>query len=404
MTRPFVTYPCRIRPSVIALSALLVSFAAPVEAQTLYREESRDRLPVQALEGYSMDGVFADFDSDGDLDLLIASEYRPNIYLMNDGRGRFENASHRIPQVRHDSEDIAVADFDGDGDLDAVIVSEDDKTNEYYRNTGDGRFEDAGALLPVEGITNGVATGDVDGDGDMDLVLANNGQNFLVLNDGAGTFVDATRERLPEGTEVSQDVSLGDVDGDGDLDMLFGNEGPNVLMVNDGQGTFTVTQGALPNAAQESREADLGDADGDGDLDILEGNVRFNLQDADPLNRLLINDGKGQFTDGGDRLPEDPAASAEADFLDLDADGDLDIVTTDILAVRAPGRGRLKVFLNDGTGHFEEATDTVFPPNAVGNTFDIAQGDVDGDGLPDLYVANRIGPDLLLIQTRREER
>ena len=79
-----------------------------------------------------MDAAAADFDNDGDWDILIANEHRPNIMLINEGKGKFANESaNRIPQVNHDSEDIGIADFDHDGDLDIVVVSEDDKTNEY---------------------------------------------------------------------------------------------------------------------------------------------------------------------------------------------------------------------------------------------------------------------------------
>ncbi len=381
------------------LLAVMASSPPASAAQSLYKSAPSDHLPAGALlEGLDMDAGLADFDGDGDLDILIASEYRPNILLINDGAGRFTDGSDRIPQVKRDSEDVAIADFDQDGDLDAVIVTEDDKVNEYYRNTGTGRFEDAGKDLPVEGVTNGVIAGDVDGDGDVDLVLANNGQNVLVLNDGAGRFTDVTATHLPAVEDVTQDAALGDVDGDGDLDLLFGNEGPNRLLINDGAGRFADKAGALPERSQESREADFGDVDGDGDLDILEGNVSFFMQDTARTNRLLINNGRGKFEDGGDRLPADEDNSAEADLLDVDGDGDLDIVTTNVQGIRAAGMGRHRAYLNDGKGLFTDMTEAVFPAEAVGNGFDFVQGDLDGDGLLDLFISNRIGPDMLLLR------
>ncbi len=375
--------------------------------EPLYRVAPEGALPGGLLDGLDMDAGLADVDGDGDLDILIASEFRPNILLLNDGSARFTDGSDRLPQVRRDSEDVAFADFDRDGDVDAVVVTEDDQINEYYRNLGDGRFADVGDDLPVTGTTNGVTAGDVDGDGDMDLVLANNGQNDLILNDGKGGFVDGTAERLPVRTDVTQDVSLGDVDGDGDLDLLFGNEGPNRLLLNDGTGHFEDAAEALPppdqeGRDQESREADFGDVDGDGDLDILEGNVRFFMDKAERRNRLLLNDGQGRFTDAGDALPTDDANSAEADLLDLDGDGDLDIVVSDVRGIRGPGDGPLLAYLNDGTGRFEEATARVFPPGVTGNVFDVAQGDFNGDGLGDLFLAIRIGPDMLLLRNRGE--
>ena len=57
----------------------------------------------------------------------MAREFEPNLLFLNDGTGRFVDASSRqLPQKTRDSEDIAIADFDGDGHLDVVIVSEDE--------------------------------------------------------------------------------------------------------------------------------------------------------------------------------------------------------------------------------------------------------------------------------------
>ncbi len=78
-----------------------------------FTDVSQSHLPVADLGLLSMDAAAADFDNDGDLDLLIANEHKPNIMLINDGSGKFSNASaERIPQVNHDSEDIGFADFD----------------------------------------------------------------------------------------------------------------------------------------------------------------------------------------------------------------------------------------------------------------------------------------------------
>ncbi len=379
------------------LPALLPALAA---ADPIYTDVTESHLPADDLTGLSMDAALADFDADGDLDILIANEFRPNILLINDGTGRFTNESEaRLPRDSHDSEDIAVADFDGDGDLDAVIVSEDDKTNELYLNRGDGTFEAAGARLPVDGVSNGVAAGDVDGDGDSDLVIGNNGQNALLLNDGAGTFTDATG-RLPQIADTTQDVALGDADGDGDLDLIAGNEDDNRLMLNDGTGRFTDAPLPLRETIEETREADWGDVDGDGDLDLLFANVRFFTEEGDPANRLLLNDGAGVFADVSlERLPADTntEASAEGDLIDLDRDGDLDIITGNVTAVREAGRALFRVWSNDGAGRFTEASAAILPDTARGNGFDVASGDVNGDGLLDLYLANRYGADRLLL-------
>ena len=90
---------------------------------SFYKDVTKTHLPYQDLQLLSMDAGIADLDQDGDMDILIANEHRPNILLINDGKGRFTNESAlRIPQVDHDSEDIGIADFNLDGDLDIIQI------------------------------------------------------------------------------------------------------------------------------------------------------------------------------------------------------------------------------------------------------------------------------------------
>ena len=354
------------------------------------------------LAGLSMNAAIIDVDGDGDLDLVVAKEHGPNIVLINDGAGRFSNQSDRIPQVAHDSEDIGIADFDGDGDLDIVVVSEDDQVHELYFHDRDGRFTDEGDRIPVQSVTNGVAVADIDGDGAPDLVLASNGQELILINDGSGRFTDETAARLPVARDVSQDLALGDVDGDGDLDIVLGNEGDNRLLSNDGSGRFEdAARARLPLRAgpEETRDVELGDVDGDGDLDLFFGNVRFFVSGAVLENRLLINDGAGRFTDEtAARLPQHPDSTVDGDFVDVDGDGDLDLVTgnTDGLNRAAPFR----VLVHDGRGHFRDETAAFFPDSAAGRCFDVQAGDFDGDGRVDFFFANRGDLDRLLLHAR----
>lgn len=372
-----------------------------------FREVSASHLPPGVLDGLSMDAGVADIDGDGDLDIVIANEFRPNILLLNDGQGRFSDGSDRLPRTEHDSEDVGIADFDGDGLLDIVIVSEDDQTNELYLNTVAGVFRDESGRIPVTGTTNGLVVADLDLDGFPDLLLANNGQDAAVLNDGSGFFRDETETRLPASLDVTQDLELGDVDGDGDPDLVAANEGPNALYINDGTGRFldeSRSRIPLRDAPEETREADFGDVDGDGDLDLLFANVAAFVEGADPRNRLLINDGRGFFADETEsRLPADTESSFDGDFRDLDGDGDLDIVTgnsdTD-LSQRRIAPAPFRAYLNDGSGHFTEATTLVFGEGVTGTGFDLEFGDFDGDGLEDVFLASRGSADRLLLRVR----
>jgi hypothetical protein len=368
----------------------------------LYDDVTQRHLPIDSLTGLSMDAMPGDVDDDGDLDLLIANEFRPNILLLNDGRGRFTDASDRIPSAEHDSEDVAFADFDRDGDLDAVVVTEDDQTNEYYLNRGDGTFADAGDRWPVAGTSNAVVAHDLTGDGAPDLVVGNNGQNVLLVNDGSGRFTDETESRLPQRDDVTQDVELGDVDGDGDLDLIVGNEDDNRLLLNDGSGSFSdAPDGALPlrDTPEETREADFGDVDGDGDLDLFFANVRLFVEDANRQNRLLLNDGSGRFTDGtAEQFPSENRSALDGDFVDVDRDGDLDIVTSEVAydgesITSSPYR----VWRNDGAGRFTDATDALFPEGVTGRGLDAEAADYNGDGLVDLFLCSRGTVDRLLL-------
>lgn len=365
-----------------------------------FRDVSDTHLPLGVLGGRNMDALALDVDGDGDLDLMIAHEFESNLLLINDGQGRFTDESEaRIPSDRHDSEDIGASDFDGDGDLDIVIVSEDDVKNEYYLNRGDGRFTAEPERFPVDGVSNGLVVGDIDGDGDDDLIIANNGQNVVLVSDGRGGLVDDTAARLPARDDISQDVELGDIDGDGDLDLLVGNEDDNRLLINDGEGRFRdADPGALPlrDSPEETRDVHFGDIDGDGDLDIFIGNVRFFVDGAVREDRLLVNDGQGRYTDDTSaRLPQHPDSTVDGDFVDLDGDGDLDLVLGNTRALQTAVRFR--ALINDGSGRFVDDTERLFPPTAVGRCFDVEAGDFNGDGRVDLYFVNRGDVDRLLL-------
>lgn len=382
---------------VVFSSFSLILILVGCGAEPVYRDISEVTLPREALGGFSMDAEAADFDGDGDLDLLIAQEYRPNILLINQGEARFTNESGRIPRAERDSEDIAVADFDGDGDLDVVVASEDDRVNEYYRNLGPGTFENAGRLIPVTGRSNAVIAHDFDGDGYPDLFIGNNGQNVLLISDGEGGFSEGTEAWLPALDDVTQDVEAGDVDGDGDLDLIVGNEDENRLLINRDGRFYDETDSRLPriDELEETREADFGDVDGDEDLDLLFANVRAFVTGAVRQNRLLINDGSGVFADETEaRLPADDRNAFDGDFLDLDGDGDLDIILAQAeRGWRAPAP--YAVWENDGTGSYTEATARFL--QAEGPGFDIEAFDADGDAVLELYLANRGEvPDMLL--------
>ena len=360
-----------------------------------FEELDADLLPFMATQGRTMDAEIVDLEGDGLADIVLASEFGFNVVLMADLRGGWELAARALPGGHaHDSEDIAAFDADGDGTLDLVFVAEDDETNELYLNKGDGWCDDASDRLPVSGVSNAVLAIDLDADGDEDLIIGNKGQNVALLNDGEGRFTEATSERLPERTDTTQDLEAGDVDGDGDLDLFVANEDGNRLLINDGRGVFAdESEARLPDiGGVETREADFGDVDGDGDLDVVLANVAW-VPGANPQNRVLLNDGEGVFEDGtSDWLPEEKRFSLDVELVDLDDDGDLDLLIANVQG------GPLQVMLNIAGRRFEDVSGLVLPElTRPVHAIDVEAGDLNGDGALDLYVANHVGPDWVLL-------
>jgi hypothetical protein len=374
----------------VSIAAVLALHGAYAAAQPLYTEVTATHLPA-GLSGQCMDSAAGDADGDGDLDLALAMEYEPNVLLLNDGRGRFENASAQLPRSAHDSEDVAFADFDGDGDLDLVLVSEDDRKDELYLNEGDGRFTDASDRLVPDDVSNALVVFDLNGDGAPDVLTGNIGIDRVLINDASGRFHDETETRWPQGGEESrtQDLEAFDADGDGDLDVAVANEGQNQLYRNDDGVLVEVTAERLPPEQDESREVRAADFDGDGDLDLLVANVQF-LLDEPERDALWLNDGKGSFSAAPRSWAPAPgdASNFTVQVLDLDGDADLDIVAPNTVFRRAAGDYR--VLLNDGAARFTlAAPNAVLPQAADGNGFDIEVADFDGDGRTDLFFCNR---------------
>ena len=377
-------------------------------------EDRTSTLP-KASNRRSMEARAADFDGDGDLDILVAREESPNALLLNDGQGFFSDASDRLPpeSSAHDHEDIAVADFDGDGDLDAIVSAEDDELKDFYLNDGQANFSSVSDRLPQHCKSNAVAAADFDADGDVDVVFGCAGNDLLLINDGTGHFRNLS-SNISEGDnwrDITQDVAIGDLDADGDLDLVLANEDDNRLLLNDGHARFSdAPAGALPlrqwsRAAQilgrfeeESRNVDLGDVDGDGDLDILFSNVGWE-ESNNPQDRLLLNDGHGRFEDTGtSRIPKESLTTIAGSFFDLEADGDLDIVTIHTM----PGESH-RLLINSGRGIFADMTDRYLPASLVGDGIEVEVADFNGDKRPDMYICGHSTFDQLLIRIPWEE-
>jgi Tol biopolymer transport system component len=359
--------------------------------------------------GLSRGVAWGDFDGDGDPDLVVANAInQPQMLYRNDGPdGFFQIQWDPIVQGAGDTEGVFWADYDNDGDLDILLTNQFDQPLRLFRNDGPATAEadgSAGFTLAAAGelgddrlgSANGACWGDYDNDGDLDVfVVHREGLNDeLYRNQGDGTF-----RRVTEGVAVNnggdgRTCACGDVDDDGDLDLFVGNfrdgdtKATNFFYLNRGDGSFdNVTEGTLVTDRQATYGSSFVDADEDGDLDLFLSNIS-----RTDHNALYINDGRGQFakrTDGSIVTADSRPSKGHA-WGDYDNDGDLDLFIAN--GTEADVDLRNFLYLNDGHGRFTAVTvgDLV---NDVTISAGAAWADFDADGDLDLFVANWGGSD-----------
>lgn len=277
----------------------------------------------------SLNACHADFDNDGNLDILMmrgAWEVPRRMSLLRNLGGRFEDVTLAAGLgLPISSQAAAWADFDNDGLLDLYVAGElqanhPDARNRgrLYRNLGHGKFQD----VAVEaGVTNdrfgkGVAWGDYDDDGDPDLYVANfNDPNRLYRNRGNGTFEDvAPTLHVTEPFDAFA-CWFWDFDDDGRLDLWINpNHATLSEVIRDQLGQPTTgertrlyrnlgVEGFRDVAAEVGADrvvlpmgSNFGDFDNDGCLDIYLGTGRPSYAYLMP-NVLLRNENGRHFED-----------------------------------------------------------------------------------------------------------
>jgi enediyne biosynthesis protein E4 len=283
-----------------------------------------------------------------------------------------------------------------------------------YRNIGEGKFADVteSSGIGISGFGMGACSADYDNDGWVDLYVTAFGSNRLYHNTGKGTFTDVTPSAGVAAGLWSTSCAFGDIDNDGDVDLYvtryvdFAPDNnryctlienvrsychPNVykgltdiLYRNNGDGTFTdITRAAGVERVGNGLGVVFGDYDDDGWSDIFVAN------DTSP-NFLFHNKGKGVFEEvglwTGVAVGSDgkPLAGMGTDMGDVNGDGLLDVFVTNL-----DGQTH-SLYKNLGKGLFADVTF----PSGIGEVtlpfvgFGTAFIDYDNDGDLDLVVAN----------------
>ena len=337
--------------------------------------------------------ALADLDGDGDLDLYMANAGReggaPNRLYRNRGDGTFQDVTTESGAGDPgQGTGVAVGDFDNDGFVDLYVGNW--GLNRLYRNRGDGTFEDVTGRAGVgdPGRALGVAFGDADHDGDLDLIVANrdpDGGLVFYRNRGDGTFDEATDPAGFGGQSPATGLLFLDADGDRDIDLVVTGPGPVRLFLNNRDGTFTdsASRWGLVDAAGRRGVASL-DLHKDGRFDLV-------FTGASPGASVWVQARGGRF----DRQSSGPGGGPAFGIavLDHDLDG-----FADVALAGASGEPGIRLFRNLGQGRLAEVTaDVGLAGIAGGDGRGLLAGDLDGDGDPDL-VLTRAGAVPLLFR------
>lgn len=329
-----------------------------------------------------------DVNNDGNLDVVVANVDQDNISIFpGNGNGTFG------AEVTKTTDDqpvaVVVGDFTGDGDNDIAVACSGDlnvfpgdntlnfNTREDYAGAGAGRS------------FRGMCSLDLTGDGDLDLALSDFGQDSVqvFVNDGSGVF-SVEQYASNNNLEGARSIVAADFNADNRPDLAissFTSGNGCYVWLNTGTATNYFPQANLsntltaPSNSAASQAITTLDLDDDGDRDVVATYTDGNNSRAVPY----LNNGSGEFSTGTAIFcSQDPFGAAAADF---DDDGLADVVSGSAFGLGINGTGEIDILLSNGNGSL--APQLPFAGLNGQDIRSVAVGDFNEDGLPDVAAA-----------------
>lgn len=340
--------------------------------------------------------TFADMDADGDYDLLIGRDLASFLFYRNTGSAaspvwsRDYNMFNTMETTTYWKVPV-LFDYDGDHDFD-LIYGQDNGRLTVYENTGTTvapvytRNNDLFKVIKSQGSGATVSLGDFDGDGDFDMVGGDWSGKFQYFRNSGGqvfpSFASASSPVTVLDPGSYSSPAVVDLDGDGDLDIVSGElNGKLYGYINNG-GSFASNNAPFSALSFTGfSHPTFADLDADGDPDLIVG------AEAAANWRAYRNQGAMTFVEDATLITGVTTYSRGKPVLaDFDLDGDYDLVI---------GRsfGEIVLFENKGTAQTPAwiQNDSVFAGIKVKQSAAPAFGDMDGDGKPDMIIAEYDG-------------